>query len=76
MCHDTLFKDCKWDTCVPDGTGTYTKLTGYMTLCDSGYHEWKETMNGYKHPTTTVEDLWIVRCVSMFIRDPGASVCS
>ncbi len=32
-------------------------------LCDSGYHEWKETMNGYKHPTSTSEADWSCRCL-------------
>jgi len=58
---DTLFQQCHWQTCVPDGAGSYTELTGCMTLCDSGYHEWKQTMNAYKHPTTTAEGLWSAR---------------
>jgi hypothetical protein len=45
MCADSLFQQCQWKTCVPDGAGPYTELTGCMTLCDSGYHEWKQTMN-------------------------------
>ena len=58
---DSLFQQCHWQTCVPDGAGSYTELTGCMTLCDSGYHEWKQTMNAYKHPTTTSEGLWSAR---------------
>ena len=61
MREDPLFKQCKWQTSVPDGGGSNTELTGCMTLCDSGYHEWEETMNGYKHPTSTAEGLWSAR---------------
>ena len=64
MRNKPLFKNCQWDTCVTDGAGGCKTLSGCMTLCDSGYHEWKETMNGYKHPTTTAEALWSGRCVS------------
>lgn len=61
MRHDALFKDCKWSTCVPNSTGSTHELQGCMTLCDSGYHEWQETMNGYKYPTTCAEGLWSAR---------------
>ncbi len=63
MRHDALFKDCRWSTCVPNSTGSTHELTGCMTLCDSGYHEWQETMNGYKYPTTCAEGLWSARYV-------------
>ena len=61
MRHDALFKDCKWSTCVPYSTGSTHVVKGCMTLCDSGYHEWQETMNGYKYPTTCAEGLWSAR---------------
>jgi hypothetical protein len=62
MRDDPLFKERQWQTWAPGAGGGNTVLTGCMTLCDSGYHEWQETMNGYKHPTTTSEAAWSCRC--------------
>jgi hypothetical protein len=45
----------------PNSTGSTHELKGCRTLCDSGYHEWQETMNGYKYPTTCTEGLWSAR---------------
>ena len=61
LCHDPLFRECKWSTCVPRDEGNFHQLHGCMTLCDSGYHQWKETMNGYKHPSCVADALWICR---------------
>ena len=63
MRDDPLFKERQWQTWAPGAGGGNTVLTGCMTLCDSGYHEWQETMNGYKHPTTTSEAAWSCRCL-------------
>lgn len=63
MRDDPIFKERQWQTWAPGAGGGNTVLTGCMTLCDSGYHEWQETMNGYKHPTTTSEAAWSCRCL-------------
>ena len=44
MRNDALIASCEWDTSVPATNGQTYKLHGCTTLCDSGYHRWKETM--------------------------------
>jgi hypothetical protein len=75
MRHDALFKDCKWSTCVPNETGSTHELTGCMTLCDSGYQEWQQTMNGYKYPTTCAEGMWSARYVASLSVAQRNSLC-
>jgi hypothetical protein len=48
-----------------DASGVAHELEGCMTLCDSGYHNWVETMSGMKHPTNTIEARWTGRYCSM-----------
>jgi hypothetical protein len=43
MRNDALFTSCEWDTSVPVTNGQTYNLYKCMTLCDSGYHRWKET---------------------------------
>ncbi len=42
MCHDSLFTSYEWDTSVTSSPGGTYKLCDCMTLCDRGYHRWKE----------------------------------
>ena len=59
--NDPLFRECKWNTCVPRDDENFHQMYGCMTLCDSGYHQWKETMNCYKHPSCVADALWSCR---------------
>lgn len=55
MRNDALFTSCEWDTSVPATNGQTHKLHGCMSLCDSGYHKWKQTMCAMKYPTSVNE---------------------
>jgi hypothetical protein len=52
MRKDPLFTQCKWDTTVTSSPGVTCTFQGRMTMCDSGYHRWTQTMCGMKYPTT------------------------
>ncbi len=49
------FASSEFDTAVPATNGQTLKLRGCMTLCDSGYHKWQETMCAMKYPTSVNE---------------------
>jgi hypothetical protein len=62
---EPLFLERRWPTAAKDASGAAYELEGCMTLCDSGYHNWVETMSGIKHPTNAIEARWTGRYCSM-----------
>ena len=52
---DPLFLERRWPTSAKDPSGSMHELEGCMTLCDSGYHNWVETMSGKKNPTNAID---------------------
>jgi hypothetical protein len=71
MRNDALFTSCEWDTSVPATNGQTYNLHGCMTLCDSGYHRWKETMCAMKYPTSVNDARFSSRFgCSLFLSPP------
>ena len=59
---DPLFLERRWPTSAKDPSGSMHELEGCMTLCDSGYHNWVETMGGKKNPTNAI-DIYGHKCM-------------
>ncbi len=71
MRNDALFTSCEWDTSVLDTNGQTYNLHGCMTLCDSGYHRWQETMCSMKYPTSVNDARFSSRFgYSLFLSPP------
>ena len=62
MRNDPLFTSCKWETAVPSSLDQTLELRGCMSLCDRGYHKWRQTMCAMKYPTTANEARFSSRC--------------
>jgi hypothetical protein len=74
MRNDTLFTSCEWETSVPVRNGQTYNLHACMTLCDSGYHKWKETMCVLKYPTSVNDDRFSSRFGCSLFLSPSLSV--